>query len=197
MNGPSWGSNLCAVPCASFRAPRFSAAYVCPILVNLFQRCHRYATIKVGLSTANSSRCSRDLAPSSKTHSSSGHYSYSHLSKRQKLVIAPVKLKRMVPARWMIPNDANISEASALIAITAPELTQPQPCGRRTKENAGVQRPRPVWEENFKTSVLFIATAMYRPYGLIALPGSPRTSVIRRQEKRRRTRSECRQALAP
>jgi hypothetical protein len=27
-------------------------------------------------------------------------------------------------------DDANISEASAPIAITAPELTQPQPCGR-------------------------------------------------------------------
>jgi hypothetical protein len=36
----------------------------------------------------------------------------------------------MVPARWMTLNDANISEASAPIAITAPELTQPQPCGR-------------------------------------------------------------------
>jgi len=63
----------------------------------------------------------------------------------------------------MIPNDANISEASALIAITAPELTQP--CGRQTKKNAGVRRPRPVWEENFKTSVLFVTTSMYRPTG--------------------------------
>ena len=45
--------------------------------------------------------------------------SRSYLSKRQKLVIAPVKIKRMVPARWMIPNDANTSGASALIAITA------------------------------------------------------------------------------
>jgi hypothetical protein len=30
----------------------------------------------------------------------------------------------------MIPNDANIAEASAVIAITAPELVQPQPRGR-------------------------------------------------------------------
>src|SRR6266404_4489676 len=66
------------------------------------------------------------------------------------------------------------------------------------QENAGIRRPRPVWEENFrKASVLFVTAAMYRPYGLAALPESTRTSVIRRQEKRRRTRSACRQALAP
>jgi hypothetical protein len=129
------------VPCACFRAPRFSAASVCPILVSLFRQRHRYAAIEVRLSTAKSSRPSRDLACSLKTHSSSGRYSHPDLSKRQKLVIAPVKLKRMVPARWMIPNDANISEASALIAITAPELTQPQPCGRQSKRMPGSEDP--------------------------------------------------------
>ena len=135
--------------------------------------------------------------PSIEAHASSDRRCRSYLSKRQKLVIAPVKIKRMVPARCAIPNDANTGDASALIAITAPEAIRPRVGCRQAKENAGARRPRSVWEERFKALVLFVTTAMYRPYGLDALPRSTRTSVTRRQEKRRQTRSACRQALAP
>ena len=126
MNEPSWGIKLtCRVPLSGRLAfpPHRSA----PSSSAFFDRDTGTQQSRSGSAPQKVRAPVAMSPPSLKTHTSSGRYSYPYLSK---LVIAPVKLKRMVPARWMTLNDANISEASAPIAITAPELTQPQPCGR-------------------------------------------------------------------
>jgi hypothetical protein len=83
--------------------------------------------------------------------------SYSYLSKRQKLVIAPVKIKRMVP-RWMIPSDANTGGASALRSGargTGPPLSG----GRR---NAGKLNPGAARFSHHKVYLWALARSFWR-----------------------------------